>query len=137
MGSFMLVKKNPTLNEYERNPYYWKVDPEGNQLPYIDKIVTEITANQEVIAAKASTGQVDFSGKDLNTDDIPLFKIAEKHGQVKALKENLLAAGAAGALLSGSGSSLYGVFADRQACETARENMAGTELCRVFTAHSL
>jgi peptide/nickel transport system substrate-binding protein len=21
---------------YERNPYYWKVDPDGNQLPYID-----------------------------------------------------------------------------------------------------
>lgn len=24
--------------EYVRNPYYWKVDAEGNQLPYIDKI---------------------------------------------------------------------------------------------------
>ena len=23
----------------ERNPFYWKVDPEGKQLPYIDKIV--------------------------------------------------------------------------------------------------
>ena len=23
----------------ERNPYYWKVDPDGKQLPYIDKIV--------------------------------------------------------------------------------------------------
>ena len=22
----------------ERNPYYWKVDPEGNQLPYIDRV---------------------------------------------------------------------------------------------------
>ena len=23
---------------WERNPYYWKVDPEGSQLPYIDKL---------------------------------------------------------------------------------------------------
>lgn len=26
----------------ERNPYYWKVDPEGNQLPYIDRMTFEI-----------------------------------------------------------------------------------------------
>jgi peptide/nickel transport system substrate-binding protein len=23
---------------FERNPYYWKVDPDGNQLPYIDRL---------------------------------------------------------------------------------------------------
>ena len=60
-----------------------------------------------------------------------------RYGQIKALKENLLAAGAAGALLSGSGSSVYGVFADQKACETARRNIAGIESYRVFTAHSL
>ena len=26
------------IYEWERNPYYWAVDPEGNQLPYIDNI---------------------------------------------------------------------------------------------------
>jgi len=84
MQAFVLKMKNPTLVAFERNPYYFKVDPEGNQLPYIDRIEAEITSNQEVIAAKVSTGQVDFSSKDLNTADIPLFKVAEKHGKVKA-----------------------------------------------------
>lgn len=31
---------------YERNPYYWKVDPEGNQLPYIDRLTYEISAKE-------------------------------------------------------------------------------------------
>lgn len=83
MRAFILKKKNPTMFVYERNPYYCKVDPEGNQLPYIDKIESEQTANQEVIAAKASTGQADYAAKTLNTKDIPLFKIGEKHGKIK------------------------------------------------------
>ena len=29
-----------------RNPFYWKVDPEGNQLPYIDKIVNDKCARR-------------------------------------------------------------------------------------------
>ncbi len=63
--------------------------------------------------------------------------IFPRYGQIKALKENLLAAGALGALLSGSGSSVYGVFADQLACETARGNIADSETYRIFTAHSL
>jgi len=63
--------------------------------------------------------------------------IFPRYGQIQALKYNLLSAGAAGALLSGSGSSVYGVFADKNACETARENIANVETHRVFTAQSL
>lgn len=41
MGPFIV--KQPlgtgTTIILERNPYYWKVDPDGNQLPYIDRIV--------------------------------------------------------------------------------------------------
>ena len=28
----------------ERNPYYWKVDTAGNQLPYIDKVTYDVAA---------------------------------------------------------------------------------------------
>ncbi len=30
---------------FERNPYYWRVDTEGNQLPYIDNLEIEIVAD--------------------------------------------------------------------------------------------
>jgi peptide/nickel transport system substrate-binding protein len=45
--------------KYERNPYYWKIDPAGNQLPYIDDVSVAVAQNQEVILAKAVNGEID------------------------------------------------------------------------------
>jgi peptide/nickel transport system substrate-binding protein len=75
---FYLVERTPTAELYERNPWYWKVDTKGNQLPYIDRVRAEIIANQDVLAAKAATGQVDFAASELKTQDFPLFKLGEK-----------------------------------------------------------
>ncbi|MEO1016456.1 MAG: ABC transporter substrate-binding protein, partial [Pseudomonadota bacterium] len=44
----------------ERNPYYWKVDPEGNQLPYIDRVVYDQVEDNEVILLKALNGEIDY-----------------------------------------------------------------------------
>jgi peptide/nickel transport system substrate-binding protein len=44
----------------QRNPYYWKVDPEGNQLPYIDAVIYDIVEDREVILLKVMGGEVDF-----------------------------------------------------------------------------
>ncbi len=43
-----------------RNPYYWKVDEEGNQLPYIDRYIVELTNDTEVLVLKALNGELDF-----------------------------------------------------------------------------
>ena len=71
--AFVVVSKTSTRSTYRRNPYYFKVDPEGNQLPYIDFLETQKVESKEMMAAKASTGQVTFAGY-LVTADIPLFK---------------------------------------------------------------
>ncbi len=44
----------------ERNPYYWKVDPDGRQLPYIDRIDYAILADNEVALLRALNGEIDF-----------------------------------------------------------------------------
>ena len=44
---------------FERNPYYWKIDTSGNQLPYLDDISVAAAQNQEVILAKAINGEID------------------------------------------------------------------------------
>ncbi len=44
-----------------RNPYYWKVDPEGNQLPYIDRHVGRMASDTAVAQLKAFSGEVDYS----------------------------------------------------------------------------
>lgn len=43
----------------ERNPNYWKVDPEGNQLPYIDQLVYLVVQDAEVMLAKFRAGEID------------------------------------------------------------------------------
>jgi peptide/nickel transport system substrate-binding protein len=49
----------------ERNPYYWKVDTAGNQLPYIDTIVNDLQAEAQTILLKAVAGEIDFQGRSL------------------------------------------------------------------------
>lgn len=43
----------------ERNPYFWKVDTEGNQLPYIDEIIVTVIPDSEVRLLKTINGEVD------------------------------------------------------------------------------
>lgn len=51
----------------ERNPYYWKVDPEGNQLPYIDQMVYPIVENVDVLVLKALAGEIDMMDRHIAT----------------------------------------------------------------------
>jgi peptide/nickel transport system substrate-binding protein len=43
-----------------RNPYYWKVDPAGNQLPYIDQVRITYIKSPEVALLNATAGAIDF-----------------------------------------------------------------------------
>lgn len=45
---------------WERNPYYWKVDSEGSQLPYIDQVVFTFFTDPEPLLLSAANGDVDF-----------------------------------------------------------------------------
>ncbi len=47
----------------ERNPYYWSVDTEGNQLPYIDRIERTLVPDGEALLLKAIAGDVDFQAR--------------------------------------------------------------------------
>lgn len=83
LRAFKVVSRTPMMMRYERNPYYHKVDPTGQQLPYIDSIEAEtIVDNAELTTAKASTGQLDFAAYALKTQDIPLLKLGERTGLI-------------------------------------------------------
>ena len=46
--------------EFVRNPYYWKVDKAGNQLPYIDKIIYTTVSNVDQQLMLLLDGTVDY-----------------------------------------------------------------------------
>jgi len=77
---YVVVERTQNKVVYERNPYYYKVDPEGNQLPYIDRIVANLVAEREIINGKIITGETDLQAFNLSPQDLPLFKKYEKVG---------------------------------------------------------
>jgi len=53
---------------FVRNSYYWKVDTEGNQLPYIDKWQRTFTSTTEATLLKTMAGEMDYGVKALGQD---------------------------------------------------------------------
>ncbi len=51
---------------FDRNPYYWKVDPEGSQLPYLDSLSLSVIRDAEVILLKATNGELDYHARHIN-----------------------------------------------------------------------
>jgi peptide/nickel transport system substrate-binding protein len=68
------VSGNPSLLTFERNPYYFKVDTKGQQLPYIDKLASTQVNDMEAITLKIVTGEVDFQRESTALVKIPLYK---------------------------------------------------------------
>ncbi len=62
-----------TVATAERNPYYFKVDTEGNQLPYIDKMVWNIVASAEMVPMKVVSGEVDCQVHSTGINNYTLY----------------------------------------------------------------
>ena len=69
-SAFQMTSVQPDGVKMGRNPYYFAVDQEGKQLPYIAEIAEEKVAKDEVVYAKTVAGEIDRQGiqfKDYET----------------------------------------------------------------------
>ena len=58
----------------ERNPYFWQVDTEGNQLPYIDRLEMNVAQDNEAIVLEAIAGKIDMQRRKIsNPANKPIF----------------------------------------------------------------
>ncbi len=62
---------------FERNPYFHRVDPEGRQLPYIDKVAVFI-AGSSIIPAKVGAGASDLQARYIHFDNYTFLKATEE-----------------------------------------------------------
>lgn len=76
---------NPTDLQFilVRNPYYWKVDTAGNQLPYIDRLIFEHVQDTTMIELRAVTGQIDFQSRHLG--DVSVLLENEESGDYRVI----------------------------------------------------
>jgi peptide/nickel transport system substrate-binding protein len=74
-----------TQMRMERNPYYWKVDPQGNQLPYIDALIGVSYQDDEGRTLAMLDGDLDFI-KDPGGDNRVLYHDAVDEGKPLYIK---------------------------------------------------
>jgi len=67
---------------FERNPFYYRVDGAGHQLPYLDRVVLSI-ADSKIIPAKAGAGESDLQARYLRFDDYTFLKAGEHENRYK------------------------------------------------------
>jgi peptide/nickel transport system substrate-binding protein len=56
-------KHDQPVQVLNRNPYYWKVDPAGNQLPYFDDVKRTLVPDGQALLLKAVAGETDFQAR--------------------------------------------------------------------------
>lgn len=67
---------------FRRNPYFHRVDPQGQQLPYIDEVEINL-ASTGLIPAKAGSGEVDLQARYLRMDNYTFLKEGEQNGHYR------------------------------------------------------
>jgi peptide/nickel transport system substrate-binding protein len=77
LDPWMLRVKPPAQRfVFTRNPFYYRVDSLGRQLPYLDQIVFDI-ADNKLIAAKTASGESDLQARYIAFDDYTILKAGE------------------------------------------------------------
>jgi peptide/nickel transport system substrate-binding protein len=62
-----------TLMVAERNPYYWAVDVEGNQLPYIDQVYFHLVEDVAGVNAMGIAGELDMQARAISLSEYPVY----------------------------------------------------------------
>jgi peptide/nickel transport system substrate-binding protein len=71
---------------WERNPFYWKTDPEGNQLPYVDGADIQIVQEwREIVAMKSAAGELDCQVRDFDLKDVPMLRESAEAGDYRVV----------------------------------------------------
>jgi len=83
LNPWFLTLFGTTTMEYSRNAYYFKVDEEGQQLPYINGITSAVVADVEMSQLKVIAGEVDFLREDATIDNLALYKENEEKANIR------------------------------------------------------
>ena len=62
----------------ERNPYYWKVDSAGQQLPYIDQVIFEYVKDRKTLRQRAAAGEWTIQDRRLGNSFSQLMTYIEQ-----------------------------------------------------------
>jgi peptide/nickel transport system substrate-binding protein len=67
-----------------RNPYFHRVDQNGRQLPYVDRVVLQV-AESKLIPAKTGAGESDLQARDIQFNNYTFLKKGEERNHYRTL----------------------------------------------------
>jgi len=74
------------LFTFERNPYYWKIDLSGNQLPYLDNLRMDYVTTTDAAKLKLAQNELDTMGMhDVTMADYPFYKDNQPKGNFQVM----------------------------------------------------
>jgi|GEM_PF-910655 len=75
---------------FHRNPYFWKIDRYGNQLPYIDEIHSHLVVDLAAATIRILAGDVDHAYEWVPLAQVPLFAENAAAGGYRLLTNTIL-----------------------------------------------
>ncbi|MGE5815915.1 MAG: ABC transporter substrate-binding protein [Acidobacteriota bacterium] len=82
-GPFRLTTYEPGIRFLlERNPYFWRKDANGAQLPYLDRLTLTIVRDQNTEALRMEQGQIDVGAREIRPEDYGSFRQLQAQGRV-------------------------------------------------------
>jgi peptide/nickel transport system substrate-binding protein len=87
-GAYVIDSYSPSQRlVLKRNPYYWRKDQEGKQLPYIDRIIWQFIENLDTQLLRFRSGDLDVMGdtRPLRSEYFSLLKREEERGNFQVL----------------------------------------------------
>ena len=86
IDTWVLDEVDAAGNKYfSRNPYYWKIDTAGNQLPYIDEQTRQLFDSMETIHLQVINGELSYAAFHSVLNNYPLYKSNEAEGGYRVL----------------------------------------------------
>ncbi|OYX42664.1 MAG: peptide ABC transporter substrate-binding protein [Rhodobacterales bacterium 32-67-9] len=90
LESHIVVRETTEGRHFVANPYFFQVDTEGHQLPYINEMDELFANDQEVRLLKLVNGEADYKSQSLQLSDAPfLLENQEKGGYSVQLKPKI------------------------------------------------
>lgn len=83
LAPWLMTQSQGGVFRYERNPYYFKIDTAGNQLPYIDRLRSQVVQDKETLTSRALFGEFDYLGERATLRQLPLIARKAEKGEIK------------------------------------------------------
>jgi peptide/nickel transport system substrate-binding protein len=80
LEAWIKIEETPERQLFAPNPYYYKVDTAGQQLPYFDEVEEQYAADNQIFELKIINGEIQYKAQSLQIGSLPLFQQNQDKG---------------------------------------------------------